>query len=68
MNRLQHSTLSQGTPEEIFRKDDLLEITNLEKPTVLRIFENLQRSGVLESNLPIPRTAEELETLIAKKG
>nr|WP_315021075.1 ATP-binding cassette domain-containing protein [uncultured Aminipila sp.] len=60
--------ISQGTPEEIFRKDDLLEITNLEKPTVLRIFENLQKAGVLESNLPIPRTAEELETLIAKKG
>ncbi|WP_312651337.1 energy-coupling factor ABC transporter ATP-binding protein [Aminipila sp.] len=60
--------ISQGTPEEIFRKDDLLEITNLEKPTVLRIFENLQKSGVLENNLPIPRTAEELETLIAKKG
>lgn len=60
--------ISQGTPEEIFRKDDLLEITNLEKPTVLRIFENLQKAGVLENDLPIPRTAEELETLIAKKG
>ncbi len=60
--------ISQGTPEEIFRKDDLLEITNLEKPTVLRIFENLQKAGVLEKNLPIPKTAEELEILIAKKG
>ncbi len=60
--------ISQGTPEEIFRKDDLLEITNLEKPTVLRIFENLQKAGVFEKNLPIPKTAEELEILIAKKG
>lgn len=60
--------ISQGTPEEIFRKDDLLEITNLEKPTILRIFENLQKAGVIEENLPIPRTAEELEVLIAKKG
>lgn len=60
--------ISQGTPEEIFAKDDLLEITNLEKPTVLRIFENLQKAGVLQNDLPIPRTAKELEILIAKKG
>lgn len=60
--------ISQGSPEEIFLNDELLEITNLEKPTVMRIFGNLQKAGILEKNLPIPRTAEELEKLIAKKG
>lgn len=60
--------ISDGSPEKIFAQDDLLEITNLEKPTVMRIFEKLQQVEILEKKLPIPRTVEELEILLAKKG
>lgn len=58
--------ISEGTPEEIFAKDELLKVTNLEKPTVMRIFENLQRAGILRENLTIPRKAEDLEKLIGE--
>ncbi len=60
--------ISEGTPEEIFSQDALLNVTNLEKPTVMRIFEDLQKSGILNSDLPVPRTAIELENLIISRG
>ena len=39
--------VSQGTPDEIFANDEVLMRTNLEKPTVLKIFEALCESGLL---------------------
>lgn len=56
--------VGEGTADEIFSQPDLLQMTNLEKPTVLRLFESLCEAGVLEKTLPIPKTAEELEHYI----
>jgi len=56
--------ISEGTPDEIFTNDEVLAQTNLEKPTVLRIFESLCQSGVLDRSLSIPHTARELEQYI----
>ena len=56
--------ISEGTPDEIFTNDEVLAQTNLEKPTVLRIFESLCQSGVLDRSLSSPHTARELEQYI----
>ena len=56
--------IGQGTPEEIFRREDLLLQTNLEKPTVYRLFDSLCAQGILRKELPVPHTAEELESYI----
>lgn len=53
--------VGEGSPEEIFHREELLKQTNLEKPTVLTIYETLVQTGILEEKAPIPRTAEELK-------
>lgn len=56
--------VGQGSPDEVFANAELLEKTNLEKPTVLRIFDRLCEVGILNRELPIPHKAEELEQYI----
>lgn len=56
--------IGDGTPEEIFHNEDALARTNLEKPTVLKIFEALCETGVLTKELPTPHTSGELERYI----
>lgn len=56
--------ISDGKPEEIFKNNEALARTNLEKPTVLKIFETLCEAGVLSRELPVPRTSGELEQYI----
>ena len=56
--------IGEGSPKEIFTNDELLEKTNLEKPTVLKVFQTLCESGVLSYELPIPITSKELEQYI----
>ncbi len=58
------AVIGQGVPEEVFADDALLLKTNLEKPTVLRIFEQLCEAGILNRELQVPRKAEELEQYI----
>lgn len=53
--------VGEGTPEEIFHQEALLKQTNLEKPTVLKLYEALVQTGILEDKPPLPRTAEELK-------
>lgn len=59
--------LAEGSPEEIFSDDNLLKASNLEKPTVMKIYEDLKKAGVIQGEYKIPRTAEDLETIIAKE-
>jgi cobalt/nickel transport system ATP-binding protein len=56
--------IGDGTPEEIFYDEEALTRTNLEKPSVLEIFETLCEAGVLKRDLPVPRTSGELERYI----
>ncbi|HWQ77465.1 MAG TPA: ATP-binding cassette domain-containing protein [Anaerovoracaceae bacterium] len=56
--------VSEGTPDEIFINDEMLARTNLEKPTVLRVFETLCGAGILDKGLPVPHTSGELEKYI----
>lgn len=59
--------IDEGTPEEIFSKKEVLAQTNLEKPTVLKLFDSLCDAGILDKQLQIPRTANELDKYIREK-
>ena len=56
--------LQKGTPIEIFNNTKLIEKSNLEIPTILKLFNKLCVKNILSSILPPPRTIEELENLI----
>ncbi|MEG0291149.1 MAG: ATP-binding cassette domain-containing protein [Anaerovoracaceae bacterium] len=56
--------IGEGKPEEIFRQKTLLKKTNLEKPTVLRLFDNLVDQGILNKELRTPLDVMELEEYI----
>ena len=56
--------LGHGAPETVFRQTDLLHTTNLEQPGVLRIFDNLQKAGLLPGDLDTPRNLEQLEACL----
>lgn len=58
--------LKEGRPEEIFFNETLLEKTNLEKPTVLKIYDGLKERGILAEESAIPKTAEQLINLLIK--
>lgn len=53
-----------GLPEEVFSNIELLEQTNLNQPTALRLFNCLCKKGILKQNLRIPRNINELESII----
>lgn len=56
--------IGQGKPEDILRQEDLLKMTNLEKPAVLKLFDNLIEVGILDKNLKTPVNIDELESYI----
>ena len=56
--------VSEGTPEEIFTKDEVLARTNLEKPTILKVFDTLCEAGFLNREQPVPHSTEDLEQYI----
>ncbi len=56
--------IGDGTPEEIFNREDLLKQTNLEKPAVVTFFDSLKENGILKDDLKMPRTMEELDVYI----
>jgi len=58
--------VSVGTPDEIFSDDEVLARTNLEKPTVLKIFDTLCEAGITDRNGSIPHTAEDLEKILKR--
>lgn len=59
--------IGNGTPEEIFHSEEALARTNLEKPTVLKIYETLCETGILKKGLPVPHTSGELERYIREE-
>lgn len=56
--------IGEGRPEEVLRQEELLKKTNLEKPAVLKLFDNLVQDGILDENLKTPVNTEELESYI----
>jgi len=58
--------VAEGTPDQIFTDDEVLARTNLEKPTVLKVFESLCEAGITDRNVPIPRTTGDLDKLLKR--
>ena len=56
--------LAEGSPLQVFRKQDLLQKTNLEAPGVLELFDSLRDQGILKEGLPVPRNLKQLEQLL----
>lgn len=47
-------------PEQIFGNPELLKQANLEKPTVLQLYEALKKKGLLPVDLPLPKSLSAL--------
>ena len=62
----QGKLLSQGAPETVFRRTDLLKTTNLEQPGVLRLFDNLQKADLLPGDLKPPQNLQQLEDCLLR--
>ena len=60
--------IGQGRPEEILQDEKLLTQANLEEPVALRMFRTLCRSGILDSDLEMPRSVEQLEQYIRERS
>jgi cobalt/nickel transport system ATP-binding protein len=56
--------IREAKPDAVFQEEEVLMRTNLEKPAVLKLFETLCRAGILNENLKIPHTVQELEQYI----
>ena len=56
--------IKRGTPKTVFRDEKTLIATNLQKPSALRLFDDLCAKGLLDPSLPSPRNLEELELYI----
>lgn len=58
--------IDEGKPQDIFRRDELLADTNLEKPPILALFERLICYGAVANDEKPPKTLEELDLYIRK--
>ncbi|MDO5409172.1 MAG: energy-coupling factor ABC transporter ATP-binding protein [Lachnospiraceae bacterium] len=56
--------IADGTPDVIFRQEEILKRANLKKPILLEICELLEKKGILPQNTAFPGTISELEALI----
>ncbi|HMM05152.1 MAG TPA: ATP-binding cassette domain-containing protein [Clostridiales bacterium] len=56
--------LKSGTPRTVFSDEKTLIATNLQKPSALRLFDDLCAKGLLDPALPPPRNLAELELYI----
>ncbi|MDF2923305.1 MAG: cobalt chelatase [Paenibacillaceae bacterium] len=56
--------LTKDTPQVVFGNGELLRRTNLEQPTVMKLFHSLTERGILDRNQPIPRSEDELAAYI----
>ncbi len=58
--------IGNGSPIEIFRQDDLLKATNLKKPPVLEMYDNLVKNGIVSGDCDTPRCMMTLEEVVSK--
>lgn len=56
----------EGTPEQVFQDDALLQQAHLEKPCVLEVYHQLMKNGLLPPGIPVPRTKTQLLVLLGR--
>jgi cobalt/nickel transport system ATP-binding protein len=52
--------MGQGDPVTIFKQDELISNTHLEKPWIMEVFQCLIEENLLASNIAVPKSKEEL--------
>jgi len=57
--------IAEGSPTDVFRRQNVLEAANLQKPLVLELYDNLVSSGLLARQEDVPATREALIALLA---
>lgn len=57
--------IADGSPEEIFVREDILKRANLKKPILLEVCEVLQKKGILAENAELPASVKALEALLS---
>ena len=60
--------VKEGLPEEVFQDDELLDSTELVKPYVLEIFNELQKAGYIPDDSVLPKGKEELLRMIRQNS
>ncbi|GFP75578.1 energy-coupling factor ABC transporter ATP-binding protein [Clostridium fungisolvens] len=60
--------VKEGNPTEIFSDDNLIDECYLEKPMIFEIYQNLCKTGQVNSTEDIPRNKQELYKLISSIG
>ena len=56
--------LKHGSPVEVFTDKDCLDLTNLEQPAVLKVFDRLCAKGILSKDLAVPTSLSILANYI----
>ncbi len=56
--------IGDGTPQEIFQKEDLLKEANLKKPVYLELYELLRKKGKVKESPVYPKQLAELDLLL----
>lgn len=59
--------LREGTPENIFNEDELIEQASLKKPVILEIYNELKKNGHLDALSKQPKSKNELFELLKVK-
>lgn len=60
--------MAEGSPSDVFRRQDVLEAASLKKPLVLELYDILVSSGMLPEQEKIPTTREALIALLEAKS
>lgn len=56
--------IGDGTPQEIFQKEEILSKANLKKPMLLEVYEMLQQKNYAVEKEQYPKTIEELRAIL----
>jgi cobalt/nickel transport system ATP-binding protein len=62
----QGNIISDGTPLEIFRDEELLKKTNLKQPVMLEVYEALVEKHILEDVEAYPRTTQQFKEILGQ--
>lgn len=59
--------IADGKPQDIFRKDTLLQKAHLKKPVLMQFYDLLLHKNIIEEQKDFPKTVREMESLIVNE-
>ncbi len=61
--------VGDGTPQEIFKQEEILSRANLKKPYLIKLYEMLQKEGIMDTEGVLPKSMEEfVQSIKRTKG